>query len=145
MPDKRATFVLVNARSLRNKTLLVRYYVDVCSLDVDAITETWLAEDEMTAVAKICGENFTFVQKPRGGACRSGDVGVLFRMTLQFLSCTDVDTHACETIGCIPRAIVVYRPPSSDFGSFLDDVGKMLIIAAAHPSETVVCGDFNIR
>ena len=41
--------------------------------------------------------------------------------------------------------IVVYRPPSSDFRSFLDDVGKVLLTAAAHPTETVVCGYFNTR
>ena len=43
------------------------------------------------------------------------------------------------------RVIVVYRPPSSDFRSFLDDVGKVLLTAATHPTETVVCGDFNTR
>ena len=43
------------------------------------------------------------------------------------------------------RVIVVYPPPTSDFRSFLDDVGKVLLIGAAHPTETVVCGDFNTR
>ena len=33
----------------------------------------------------------------------------------------------------------------SNFRTFLDDVGKILLIAAAHPTETVVCGDFNTR
>ena len=31
------------------------------------------------------------------------------------------------------------------FRSFLDDVGEALLISAAHPTETVVCGDFNTR
>ena len=35
-------------------------------------------------------------------------------------------------IGCTTGVIVVYRPPASDFRSFLDDVGKLLLIAAAH-------------
>ena len=39
--------------------------------------------------------------------------------------------------------IVVYRPPTCNFRTFLDDVGKILLIAAAYPTVTVVCGDFN--
>ena len=33
-------FALINARSLRNKTLLVHDYVDDCSVDIVALTET---------------------------------------------------------------------------------------------------------
>lgn len=71
--------------------MLVHDYIDVCSLDVIAVTETWLAADEMTAVAQLCGENFTFVPKLRGGARSSGGIGVLFHKTLQLVSCIDVD------------------------------------------------------
>ena len=39
----------------------------------------------------------------------------------------------------------MYKLPSSCFRTFLDDVSKVLLIAAAHPTETVVCGDFNTR
>ena len=39
----------------------------------------------------------------------------------------------------------MYRPPRSCFKTFLDDVSKVLLIAAAHPTETIVCGDFNTR
>ena len=48
-------------------------------------------------------------------------------------------------IDCTTRVIVMYRPPSSCFKTFLDDVSKVLLIAAAHPTETIVCGDFNTR
>ena len=52
----------------------------------------------------------------------------------------------CVTlVSAVPCAIVVYRPPSSDFRPFLDDAGKVLLTAAAHPTETIVCGDFNTR
>ena len=39
----------------------------------------------------------------------------------------------------------MYRPPSSCFRTFLDDVSKVSLIAAVHPTETIVCGDFNTR
>ena len=41
--------------------------------------------------------------------------------------------------------IVLYRPPTSDFRPFLDDVGKALLIAAVHHTETVRGGDFKTR
>ena len=61
-------------------------------------------------------------------------------------------THAHQTIfvtirnariDCTTRVIVIYRPPSSCFITFLEDVSKELLIVAAHPTETIVCGDFN--
>ena len=74
--------------------------------------------------------------------------------TIKLVSRAAIDTDASETcrvilrhtrFGFSLRVIVVYRPPSSVFRSFLDDVGKVLLTAAAHPTETVVCGDFNTR
>ena len=47
-PDLRATFVLINVRSIRNKALIVRDYVNERELDVVVLTETWLGEDEKT-------------------------------------------------------------------------------------------------
>ena len=46
---------------------------------------------------------------------------------------------------CTTRVVVMYRPPNSCFGTFLDDVCKVLLIAGTHPTETVVCGDFNTK
>lgn len=132
----------------------MRDYIDEREMDLVALTETWLGDDETAAVSELCGDDFTLVHQPRSGARRGGGVGVLFRKTLQLVSRCEVDTHAREAfhvilrnncIGCTTRVIVVYRPPSSDFRSFLDDVGKVLLIASAHPSETIVCDDFNTR
>ena len=46
LADLRAKFALINVRSIRNKALLVRDYIDERELDVVALTETWLGEDE---------------------------------------------------------------------------------------------------
>ena len=130
----------------------MRDCVDERELDVVALTETWLGEDEPTPVSELCGEDITFVHQPRGGDL-GGDVGVLFRKTLQLVSLAGIDTHASETycvilrnvrIGCTTRVIVVYRQPMSDSHSFMDDVGEVFI-AAAHNTETVVCRNFITR
>ena len=104
-PDLRAKFAFINVRYIRNKALLVRDYIDERELDVVALTETWLGEDETTAVSELCGYDFTFVHQPRGGARRDGGVGVLFRKTLQLVSHANIDTQASETCRVILRNI----------------------------------------
>ena len=37
------------------------------------------------------------------------------------------------------------KPPSSCFGTSLDDVSNVVLLAAAHPKETTMSGDFNTR
>ena len=56
-------FALINARSLRNKSLFVRNYVDECSLDIVALTETWLTDEDTTSVSELCRDNFTLVHQ----------------------------------------------------------------------------------
>ena len=80
-PDLRAKFALINARSIRNKALLVLDYIAEHELDVVAITETWLGEDEPTVVSELCGDDFSFANQSRGDARSGGGVGVLFRKT----------------------------------------------------------------
>ena len=47
-PDLCAKFSLINVRSICNKALLMRDYVDECELDVVTLMETWLGEDKTT-------------------------------------------------------------------------------------------------
>ena len=145
---------LINARSLRNKTLLGHDYVDDCSADIVALTETWLRDEDNASVSELCRDIFSFAHQPHGGARCGGGVGVLFRKSFQLVSRVGVDTCASGTVSvtqrnaridCTTRVIVMYRSPSSCFKTFLDDVSKVLLIAAAHPTETIVCGDFNTR
>ena len=137
-------FCLINARSLRNKSLFVRNYVDECLLNIVALTETWLTDEDTTSVSELCRDNFTLIHQPRGGARSVGGIGVLFRKTLQLVSRVSVDIRASETLSvtlrnartsCTTRVMVIYRPPNSCFGTFRNDVS----------TETVVCGDFNTK
>ena len=105
-------------------------------------------------MSELCRDTFSFAHQPRGGARHGEGNGVLFPQSFQLVSRVSIDTCASETpsvtlrnarIDCTTRVLVMYRPPSSCFRTFLDDVAKVLLIAAAHPTETIVCGDFNSR
>ena len=80
--DLRAKFALINARSIRNKALLVRDYIDEHELDVVAMTETWLGDDDPSVVSELCRDDFRFAHQLRDDARRGGGVGVLIRKTL---------------------------------------------------------------
>ena len=127
----------------------MRDYVDDCSADIVVLTETCLADEDNGSVSELCRDTFSLAHQPRGDARRGGGVGVLCRQSFQLVSRVSIDTCASETlsvtlsnarIDCKTRIIVMYRPPSSYFRTFLDDVSKVLLTAAAHPTETIVCG-----
>ena len=116
-------FGVINAMSLRNKSLFVCNYVDKCLLDIVALTETWLSDEDSIFVSELCRDNFTLVRQPRGGARCDGGVGVLFRRTLQLVSRVTVDTRASETFAgtlrnCTTRVLLMYRPQKLMFGDF---------------------------
>ena len=96
-PDLPATYALINARSIRNKALLVRDYIDEHELDFVAMTETWLGEDDPPVVSELCRNDFRFAHQLRDDARRGGGMGVLFRKTLKLVSRADIETHASET------------------------------------------------
>ena len=132
-------FGVINAMSLRNKSLFVCNYVDKCSVDIVALTETWLSDEDSIFVPELCRDNFTLVRQPRGGARCDGGVGVLFRRTLQLVSRVTVDTRASETLAvtlrnCITRVLLMCRPLNSCLGTFLDNVSKLLLIAGTQPT-----------
>ena len=60
LPDRRQKKVaLINDMSQRNKTLLVRDYIDDSSVDIVAVTKTWLADEDNASVSELYRDNFT--------------------------------------------------------------------------------------
>ena len=144
-------FALMNTRSVRNKAPFVKYYSDDNSIDIVALTETWLSDGEV--LNYLTNGGYNLVHLPRKN--RRGGVGLLFRSTFQLLSHTPLTTGTCECMNVTLRCqrtkvniqlLVVYRPPSSSLPrAFLDDFTELLNTVANHLSETIICGDFNIR
>ena len=83
---------LITARSLRNETLVVRDYVDDCSADIVALTETWLGDEDNASVSELCRDTFSLAHQPRGGARRGEGSGFLFRQSFQLVSRVTTDT-----------------------------------------------------
>ncbi|KAK6181879.1 hypothetical protein SNE40_009657 [Patella caerulea] len=68
---------LINAQSVYNKTIAINEFINEKSLDLLAITETWLSDNDTVIINELCGDDFDFINLPR--QTRGGGVGLLFR------------------------------------------------------------------
>lgn len=72
-------FALINVRSIKNKTESIVDLVLDKKIDVLALTETWLGNDDNHVIAECTPPGFRFDHVPRG--YRGGGVGLLYKDT----------------------------------------------------------------
>ena len=82
MPPKPSTtkptvFRLLNARSMRNKTLFIKDLVVEQDIDCLAITETWLRSDDVDVINEVCPTGHDFHHVTRGS--KGGGVALLYK------------------------------------------------------------------
>ena len=147
---------LLNARSVRNKTLAISDFTTDLNIDIMALTETWLNSDDEAFITEICPEGFKFIHAPRNNNKRGGGVGLLFKNNLQMKKklCDSFSSFECMNILLLNlinvRIFVIYRPPPSqvngltvslffaEFSQFLEDIVIL-------PETILILGDFNCR
>lgn len=152
-------FSLLNARSVRNKVNEIVDYVVDNSLDIVALTETWLgpAGTDCKTEGDLCPPGFRLLLSSRSQG-RGGGVALLFKSSLKYKCATQDNIPksfeflevTLYTQGCPTQLIVIYRPPPSaknkltvtqfytEFSSFLEEkvlsTGRLCIV-----------GDFNFH
>ena len=77
--NRRLTFGVWNARSVRNKTVPFMEYVNDKQLDIVGITETWLSTKDSAVIGELTQK---FLHVPRGHTS-GGGVGLLYKESLQ--------------------------------------------------------------
>lgn len=64
-------FCLLNTRSINKKELILKDYVIENDIDIFAVTETWLRDDDTFSIAEVCPTGYHFYHVPlknsRGG------------------------------------------------------------------------------
>ena len=123
----------MNARSLCNKTLIDKDFVDY-KVDLLGITETWLhVEGSEVTIGELYPLGYRLLHSPRS-AGRGGGVDFLYKQgigsrirlfehSLTSFECIDVTFVARKSL----RAIVVYRPPGcASVGVFLEEFSSLL-------------------
>jgi hypothetical protein len=144
---------LVNARSLVSNKYVISHHLTVTGLDVLAVTETWLNEENGdTILREVCPSGYSAIHCPRSRG-RGGGVALFFRDSLRvgILSvdfCPDSFEYPYASVcvnGVTLRLVVIYRPPSLSPNQFLTDFADLLELLLPHPSKLLIVGDFNIH
>ena len=144
------SFGVVNCRSVRNKGPCINDTVIVHSVDILAVTETHIRQEETDSLLhSITPTGFIFCHKPR---IHGGGVGFFINKAIQFRS---VDTPTFSSfenisiaIGSAAQPLVltcVYRPPGSCSESFLDQFLNLLEYLSSVSPSFLICGGFNIH
>ena len=140
---------VTNARSVCNKCLEVRELTLDSALDVLCITETWLHGDirDDPIITELTPDGFKFEHVPR--TTRGGGVGVLLREELSATNRTKWEMQSMECMDIsLPtkpptRLIMLYRPPSGLFGTFLSEMDHLMSEVIMCGGHLVITGDFN--
>ena len=76
---KPATFILLDAQSIRNKTLSIKDYIVEHDTDFLALTETWLSpgNSDDQIIRELIPHGYSFIHVPR--KTRGGGVGFVFK------------------------------------------------------------------
>ena len=147
-------FCLLNTRSINNKALAVKDYVVDNDLDIRAVTETWLGDNDNFSAAEVCPTGYYFHHESRTSS-RGGGVGLLMKKHIRvnkrplhkFKSFEHIDVMAKCSDGCM-RIVVIYRPPTSKAkqvnGSlFFEEFSTLAELLAISPGNLIITGDFN--
>ena len=73
-----ARFGLVNARSLANKTFILRDFFMSRGLDFLCLTETWLSAGESTPLIELLPPDCCYFNSPRSSGRKGGGIAVVF-------------------------------------------------------------------
>ena len=152
-------FALVNARFIRNKTLMLNDFIVEHDVDIFAITETWLYDSDFDDFfcSHIGPAVYNFFHNPRTTS-HGGGVAVLtkkpFKVVIQqlanFKSFEAYEAVLKSSGNYNLRLVNVYRPPPSTANGlsvalFLKEFSTYLEHLNLAPGLLLMCGDFNFH
>ena len=142
---------MLNARSIKNKTLEFADLVREHDLDVIGISETWLTPNDSAVIADFtpCGYSFHHVTQANK---RGGGVGLMTRSSIDVkINPKPQIFGSFESLGVelahSNRLVIIYRPPGSTapFSTFLDEFTSLIDSYLYTQSSLIITGDFNIH
>ena len=146
-----ASFALFNARSVANKIDFIKHMIIEESLDICAITETWLHDGSEYERAELTPANYRLISCDRKGQC-GGGVALLCKEVMKpilipsnsFSTFEHCIVETCKTPSCV-RFIVIYRPPHGSIDTFLTEFSLLLEEQCLTGYQVLICGDININ
>lgn len=143
--------VLLNARSVCNKTLTISEHVLDKKADIMFITETWLKPNDTAIIAEMTPPGYTYLGINRSGR-GGGGLGVLYNKFLDLtLATAPTKFSSFEYLEVNLRVpapvcmVLVYRPPSKSRAIFVDEFEDLVTTLSSKPQKILIAGDFNLH
>ena len=149
----RASFCLLNIRSVNNKTTVLTGDITDNDFDIVALTETWLAKDDTVTCGEITPDSYTLyhvARKSKRSEKRGGGVALMVNSGFCVRQSVISETSSFERVSpsvssgaSCTRIVVIHRPPRSRPATSSRDLSSMLDILRLDPTDLLLIGDFN--
>ena len=144
---------VINIQSVSNKTIEIRELINERSLDILALTETWLDSNSSNSrIAELTPETHTFHHVPRKTGI-GGGVGVLVSNCFSNIKMEKSQNYNTfehleinfTYVNRLYKVVVIYRPPPKiNFDIFLDEFEELMSMLSHQNRKILVTGDLNI-
>ena len=144
-------FVTINCHSIVNKTADFKIDLHTQNVDICALTETWLKEDDAITPMKMCPGGYASLSVPRtdrsGGGlalvfCKDLDIKQSTVYKFSSMECTD---FSVKLPGLSINLAVIYRPPERSVLQFMMDILEYMEMNVNTTGNIILTGDFNIK
>ena len=147
---------LVNLRSLRNKSVVFREYVEDNSLDLCICTETWLSDNDVVIATEATPPSYSLLCANRSGRT-GGGTALLCHDDLKPIltksgshSSFEFSEYLIKQGRQFVKIVIIYRPPYSPnnpftISTFLEEFQNYLLEVTATTNNLLISGDFNIH
>ena len=153
-------FVLVNARSIKNKDLMLHQHLIEKEIDICIVTETWLVQTDIDKIwyeSTVLNRNqFQLFPSNRQGQ-RGGGIALVTKtnITTKLLDEGQLNTFQFDKWQLALKhtsitVIAIYHPPPSNLmrvtnGEFLDEFTDWVAESVSTCNNVILVGDFNLH
>lgn len=139
---------LVNARSVMNKSFILRDFFITHSLDLLFITESWINLGESAVFSELLPPDCTFINTPRTTG-RGGGIATILKNSLHCKPLAMTFTSfelSCFELGVWNPVLcaVIYRPPKHN-QYFIKDFSDFIAGVRTNYDKILIVGDFNVH
>ena len=142
---------LVNCRSAVNKTSEIKLEIVQSHLDLFALTEIWIRDNDTLTETQICPSGYKAVSIPHPGRT-GGGIALIYHDSLQVKRDT---TYSFQTMECTNfnlslqgkplHLTIIYRLPASNINTFASERMDFIEAHINNKGIPIITGDLNIH
>ena len=142
--------MLINCRSVVNKTQEIQLALVNNNLDLCILTETWIKEGDTIPPTRLCPNGYKSLSISRQDKV-GGGIAIVYKSELnisiargQPFKTMESSCFSISTGNRLINLITIYRPPDSNVLEFSNELTNLLETNINSSGELILLGDFNI-